>query len=63
MSTSGVFSTLEECHEYTRGYHDECGGYDESTGGCSVHQGFHTNSVVFPMTFPKFQVDLSAAVS
>ena len=22
-----------------RGHHDECGGYDEYIGGCSVHWG------------------------
>ena len=30
MSTSGMFSTLGA-------YHDECGGYHEYIGGCSVH--------------------------
>ena len=24
--------------QYIRGYHDECGGYHEYIGGCSVHQ-------------------------
>ena len=38
MSTAGGV-------QYTGGYHDEC-------GGISVHWGFHTNSIVFPMTFP-----------
>ena len=47
FSTSGVFSTLGEYHEYIRGvkyiggYH-ECireGGYHEYIGGCSVHLG------------------------
>ena len=32
MSTPGVFST-------PGAYHDECGGYHEYTGGCSVHRG------------------------
>ena len=31
MSTSGMFSTSGE-------YHDECGGYHEYIGGCSVHR-------------------------
>ena len=44
--------------QYTGGYHDECGGYNEYTGGCSVHWGFHTNSVVFPMTFPQIYHDI-----
>ena len=44
LNTVGVFSAQG-------GYHDECGGCHEYTGGCSVHWGFHTNSVVFPMTF------------
>ena len=44
-------------HEYTGGYHDECGGYLEHTGGCLVHWGFHTNSIVFPMTFPHIYHD------
>ena len=30
------------------------GGYHEYPSGCSVHWGFHTNSVVFPMTSPTF---------
>ena len=47
MSTAGGV-------QYTGGYHDECGGYHEYTRGCSVHWGFHTNSIVFPMTFPTF---------
>ena len=28
------------------------------TGGCSVHWGFHTNSIVFPMTFPHIYHDI-----
>ena len=31
MSTSGDV-------QYIRGYHDECGGYHEYIGGCSVHR-------------------------
>ena len=49
MSTAGGV-------QYTGRYHDECGGYHEYTGGCSVHWGFHTNPIVFPMTFPTFIV-------
>ena len=33
-------------------YHNECEGYHEYTGGCSVHHGFHRNSVGFIMTSP-----------
>ena len=52
------------CHEYsegvqyTGGYHDECGGYHEHTGGCSAHWGFHTKSIVFPLTFPHIYHDI-----
>ena len=45
-------------HEYSGGYHDECGGYHEYTRGCSVHWGFHTNSIVFPMTFSHIYHDI-----
>ena len=41
-----------------RGYHNACGGYHEYTGGYSVHWGFHTNSVVFLMTFPHIYHDI-----
>ena len=58
MSTVGVFSTLGGHHEYTGGYHDECGGYHVYTAGCSVHWSFHTNSVVFPMTFRHIYHDI-----
>ena len=34
------------------------GRYLEYTGGCSVHWGFHTDSVVFPMTFPNIYHDI-----
>ena len=34
------------------------GGYHGYTGGCSVHWGFDTNSVVFPMTFPHIHYDI-----
>ena len=59
----GVFSTLGDiieytgCVQYTGGYHDECGGYHEYTEGCSLHWGFHTMSIVFPMTFPHIYHD------
>ena len=35
------------------------GGYHEYTGGCSVHWGFHTNSIVFPMTSPHIMISPS----
>ena len=41
----GTMSTL-------RGYYEKCGGYHEYTTGCSVHRGFHINSMVFSMNFP-----------
>ena len=47
MSTPGVFSTLGDTMMSVERYH-------EYTGECSVHWGFHTNSIVFPMTFPTF---------
>ena len=61
MSVGGYLSTAGGV-QYTGGipcstlggYHDECGGCHEYTGGCSIHWGFHTNSIVFPMTFPSF---------
>ena len=56
MSTAGVFRTPGRYHEYTGGYH-------EYTGGCSVHWGFHTNSVVFPMTFPHIYHDIPQCAS
>ena len=34
------------------GHHAEVEGYHEYTGGCAVHQGFHTNSMVFSITLP-----------
>ena len=49
----GIMSTAG-CVQYTGGYHDECGGCHEYTRGCSVHWGFHTNSIVFLITFPIF---------
>ena len=33
-------------------------GDHEYTGGCSVHWGFHANSVVFPITFPHIYHDI-----
>ena len=61
MSKAGVFQYTGGYHDECEGYHDECrdtmstlgcGGYHEYTGGCLVHWAFHTNSIVFPMTFP-----------
>ena len=39
LSTPGVFSTLGDIVSTSGAYHDECGGYCEYTGECSVHQG------------------------
>ena len=36
------------------GYHDECWGMSWVHRGCSIHLGFYTNSIVFPMTSPTF---------
>ena len=58
MSTAVVFSTLGGFDEYTGGYHDECGGYHQYTAECSVHWGFHTNSIVSSMTFPYIYHDI-----
>ena len=64
MSTLGVFSTVGDTMstpggaQYTGGYHDECRGYHEYSEECSVHWGFHTNSIVFPMTFPNIYHDI-----
>ena len=56
LSTPDVFSTLGDTMMSEGGYQDECGGYHEYAGWfqylCSVHRVFHTNSIVFPMTFP-----------
>ena len=52
------------CTEYIGGYRDECGGYHEYTGKGDVSytggipRGFHTNSVVFPMIFPRIYHDI-----
>ena len=37
MSVGDIMSTLGDV-QYSRVYHDECRGYHEYTGGCSVHQ-------------------------
>ena len=58
ISVGDIMSTLEGYHEYTGGYHDECGGTSEYTDGCSVHWGFHTNPIVFSMTFPHIYHDI-----
>ena len=47
MSTPGVFSTVGDTMS-------TLGEYHEHTRACSVHWGFHTNSIVLPMTFPTF---------
>ena len=60
-----IMSTVEVV-QYTEGntmatlegYHDECEGYHEYTGRCSIHWGFYKNSFVFPMTFPYIYHDL-----
>ena len=54
MSTPEVSSTMGGYYEDSGGYHDECGGYHEYTLRYSAHWGFHTDSIVFPMTFPTF---------
>ena len=48
MSVGDIMSTL---------------GDVQYTGGCSVHWGFHTNSVVFPMTFPHIYHDIPSMYS
>ena len=63
-----IISTVGGYHEYTvhqrdtmstsMRYHDECEGYHEYKGGCSVHRGFHTNFIVFPMTLPHINHDI-----
>ena len=57
MSVVDIMSTAEDV-QHTGGYYDECGGYHEFIGGCSVHWGFHTSSIVFPMTFPHIYHDI-----
>ena len=57
MSVGDIISTVGGV-QYTGGYHDECGGYHEYTRGSLVHWGFHTNSIVFPMTFPHIYHDI-----
>ena len=58
MSTPGGVQYIGGYYEYTGGYHNECGRYHEYTRGCSVHWGFHTDSIVFPMTFPHIYHDI-----
>ena len=68
----GMFSTLNDITEYTGGL-QYTGGYPEYTGdilqstlrayheytrGCSVHLGFHTNSIIFLMAFPHIYHDI-----
>ena len=52
-----MFSTLGDTIEYTGGL-QYTRGYHEYTGECSVSWGFHTNSIVFPMTFPHIYHDI-----
>ena len=40
------------------GYDDECGEISLVHRGSSVHWDFHTNSIVFPMTFPHIYHDI-----
>ena len=61
MSVGDIMSTLGVV-QYTGGYHDECGGYHEYTGVCSVHQGFNTNLIVFPMTFLHIYHDIPRCI-
>ena len=58
VSTAGVFSTLGDTMSTLGDSMMSVGGYHEYTGGCSVHWGFHTNSVVFPLTFPNIYHDI-----
>ena len=50
MRTVGVFITLGDTMM-------SVGAYHEYTRRCSVHGGFYTNSIVFPMTFPHIYHD------
>ena len=57
MSTAGVSSTLGDTMSTLGGGGVPWRVWEISwvhTGGCSVHWGFHTNSVVFLMTSPTF---------
>ena len=47
LSTPGGVKYTGGYDQYDGGYHDECGGYHRIHRGCSVHWGFHTNSIVF----------------
>ena len=58
MMSVGRYHEYSGGVEYTEGYHKYTGGYQMSGRGnheytreCSVHWSFHTNSIVFPMTF------------
>ena len=58
MSVGDIMSTLGDV-QYTGGCSVHWGMFStlgdvQYTGGCSVHWSFHTNSIVFPMTFPTF---------
>ena len=52
------------------GYHDEYGGYHEYSGGVQdtgvsiqIQLFFHSSSIVFPMTFPHINHDISQVYS
>ena len=44
--------TLHNVCAIHRGMFSTLGGYHEYTRGCSVQRGFHTNSIVVPITSP-----------
>ena len=52
MSTAGGAQYTGGYHEYTGGAMMSVGGYHEYTRRCSVHWGFHTNSIVFQQPSP-----------
>ena len=58
MSTVGGVQYTRDTMSTLEGYHDECGGYHEYTGECSVHWGFHTNSNCFPNDPPRIYHDI-----
>ena len=51
-----VFSTMGDTMMSMEGYH-------EYTRGCSGHWSFHTNSIVFPMTFLHIYHDIPLVYS
>ena len=58
LSTLGVFSTLGETMSTLGDTMMSVGGYCQYTGGCSVHWGVYTNSIVFLVTFPHIYHDI-----